>query len=128
MDNLVMPLIVAGGVFCLGFAVFHLFFWRLFRWKEDLASLTAINRAVMQIMNLCLLFIFLAMAYVSFFHTPEMASTGLGRTLLVAFSLLWLLRAVEQVIFFGIRNRLSVAFTLIFLLGSLIYALPVLAR
>ena len=123
-----MPLIVAGGIFCLGFAVFHLFFWRLFHWKEDLASLTAINRAVMQIMNLCLMFIFLAMAYVSFFHTLEMASTSLGRTLLVAFSLLWLLRAVEQVIFFGIRNRLSVAFTLIFLLGSLIYAVPVLAR
>ena len=123
-----MPLIVAGGIFSLGFAIFHLFFWRLFRWKEDLASLTVINRAVMQIMNLCLLFIFLAMAYVSFFHTPEMASTDLGRTLLVAFSLLWLLRAVEQVIFFGIRNRLSVAFTLIFLLGSLIYAVPVLAR
>jgi hypothetical protein len=28
-----------------GFAVFHLSFWKLFHWKEELASLTPVNRA-----------------------------------------------------------------------------------
>jgi len=79
----------AGGIFNLGFVIFHLMFWRLFRWKQDLALLTVINRAVMQILNLCLMFMFLVMAYVSLFHAPELLSTNLGRTLLVAFSTFW---------------------------------------
>jgi len=119
-------MIFVGGVFNLGFAVYHTMFWRLFRWREDLASLRRINRSVMQVLNLCLTFVFLVMAYVSFFHTSELIQTSLGETLLIAFSLFWFLRMIEQVVFFGIKNKMSVAFTLIFLLGSVIYLLPVL--
>ena len=118
-------MIFVGGVFNLGFAIYHIMFWRLFRWKEDLASLTLINRSVMQILNLCLTFVFLVMAYVSFFHGPELIQTSLGKAILVAFSLFWFLRMVEQVLFFGVKNKVSVAFTLVFLLGSAIYFVPV---
>ena len=118
-------LIYAGGWFSLGFVVFHLMFWRLFHWREDLASLRRINRAVMQILNLCLTFIFMVMAYVSFFHAPGLLQTGLGQTLLIAFSLFWFLRMIEQIVFFGVRRKMSVALTLVFLLGSLIYLLPI---
>ena len=80
----------------------------------------------MQVLNLCLTFVFLVMAYVSFFHTSELIQTSLGETLLIAFSLFWFLRMIEQVVFFGIKNKMSDAFTLVFLLGSVIYLLPVL--
>ncbi len=128
MNILSETLLFVGGIFDLGFVVFHLMFWRLFRWKQDLALLTAINRSVMQILNLCLTFIFLVMAYVSFFHIPELISTNLGKTLLVAFSTFWFLRMIEQVVFFGVKNRVSLALTLIFLVGSVIYLVPALAR
>ncbi len=118
--------VFVGGVYSLGFAIFHLMFWRLFRWKKDLASLTLVNRSVMQILNLCLTFVFLVMAYVSFFHSPELIQTSLGKTILVAFSLFWFLRMVEQVVFFGVKNRVSIILTLVFLLGSVIYLVPVL--
>jgi len=65
----------AGGVFNLAFAAFHVLFWRLFDWDRDLATLNAINRAVMQILNLCLTFIFLAFAYLSFEHAEELLGT-----------------------------------------------------
>ena len=117
-------MIFVGGVFNLGFAVYHIMFWRLFRWREDLASLRHINRSVMQVLNLCLTFVFLVMAYVSFFHTSELIQTSLGKTLLIAFSLFWFLRMIEQMVFFGIKNKMSAAFTLVFLLGSVIYLLP----
>lgn len=52
-------MILAGGVYHVAFAIFHLIFWKLFRWKEDLASLSVINQAVMQILNLCLTVVFL---------------------------------------------------------------------
>ena len=126
MNNFTETIIFVGGVYNLGFAVFHLMFWRLFRWKKDLASLTFTNRSIIQILNLCLTFIFLVMAYVSFFHSPELIQTSLGKTILVAFSLFWFLRMVEQVVFFGVKNRVSIILTLVFLLGSVIYLVPVL--
>ena len=128
MNNLAGIIILFGGVFNLGFAIFHLLFWQIFRWKEDLASLKSTNRFVMQILNLCLIFVFLVMAYVSIFQAAAMISTSLGKSLLMAFSLFWLLRMMEQIIFFGVKNKLSFAFTLVFFVGSIIYALPVLVK
>lgn len=126
MNSFTEAIIFVGGVYNLGFAIFHLMFWRLFRWKKDLASLTLINRSVMQILNLCLTFVFLVMAYVSFFHSPELIQTSLGKAILIAFSLFWFLRTVEQVVFFGVKNKVSIALTLVFLLGSVIYLVPAL--
>jgi len=126
MNSFTDTMIFVGGVFNLGFVIFHLMFWRLFRWREDLASLTLINRSVMQILNLCVTFVFLAMAYVSFFHRPELVQTSLGKTILVAFSLFWFLRMVEQVVFFGVKTKVSATFTLVFLVGGVVYLVPAL--
>ena len=124
MNDLSEGMILLGGVYNLGFAIFHLMFWRLFRWKRDLSSLTFINRSVTQILNLCLTFVFLLMAYISFFNTSELIQTNLGKALLVGFSLFWFLRMIEQIIFFGIRNLISIALTLVFLFGCVIYLIP----
>jgi len=124
MNDLSEVMILLGGFYNLGFAIFHLMFWRLFRWKRDLSSLTFINRSVMQILNLCLTFVFLLMAYISFFNTSELIQTNLGKALLVGFSLFWFLRMIEQIIFFGIRNLISIALTLVFLFGCVIYLIP----
>jgi len=126
MNSFTEAMIIFGGVFNLGFAVFHLLFWRLFHWKEDLASLTRLNRGVVQILNLCLTFGLLAMAYVSFFHRSELVETDLGKAILVAFSLFWFLRMIEQIAFFGFKKKLSVAMTFLFLLGSAAYFVPAL--
>ena len=32
-----------GGVYCACFVVFHLLFWRIFKWGEDLQSVTFVN-------------------------------------------------------------------------------------
>ncbi len=117
-------LLLAGGVFHLALAVFHLFFWRIFRWKEDLASLTRVNRAIVQILNLCLTFLFFVMAYVSFFHSAELISTSLGRTILASITLFWILRLILQIVFFGARHRLSILFIVIFLIGIVLYLIP----
>ena len=105
-------------------AVFHLFFWRIFRWQEDLASLTHINRAVMQILNICLTFLFFVMAYVSFAHAAELISTSLGRTILASIALFWILRLLLQFAFFGARHWLSVLFIVIFTIGASLYLIP----
>ena len=117
-------LIRTGGIYCLVFAVFHLFFWKLFDWQEDLQSLSFINRAVVQILNLCLTFCFVIFGYISLAHTDELIGTPLGRALLLLLTIFLVLRAIEQVWFFGLRRWASVAFFVAFVLGAGLYGWP----
>jgi len=117
------PLYLAG-VLNLGLFVFHAFFWRLFRWNGELAKLSSLNRNVMQIMNLCLMALFAVLAYLSFVHAPALLSSSLGHALLVGFAVFWLLRAVEQVWFFGLKTPVSVFFTYLFSIMAALYAAP----
>jgi hypothetical protein len=126
MTDLAKTVLLAAAIFNLAFVPFHLLFWRLFRWKEDLASLTAVNRGIMQVLNLCLIVVFGIMAYVTLFLREEMLFTTLGRTLLIGFSLFWFLRMVEQIIFFE-STKLSRAFITIFWLGTALHLGPFLA-
>jgi hypothetical protein len=81
----VKALIISGGLFGLGFFIFHIFFWKLFDWKKDLGSLTPINRGVMPVLNLCLMICFLIFAYVSLFHTEELLKNGISIAFFIIF-------------------------------------------
>ena len=119
-------LVITGGILTAAFAVFHLLFWKLFRWKTDLASLTSLNRATVQILNLCLTFVFVVFAYLSLVHSSELLATELGHSLLFFVAVFWYLRALEQVIFFGLRKPRSILFVMIFLFIGSLYAVPLL--
>jgi hypothetical protein len=119
-------LITIGGIYCIAFAVFHLLFWRIFNWNEDLRSLSFLNRAIMQVLNLSLTIVFVLFAYVSLVHTNELLTTPLGNSILILISLLWLSRAIMQPIFFKLKHWGSIAFFLIFLSGSALYGIPAL--
>lgn len=113
-----------AGALNLGLFVFHAFFWRLFRWRGELAKLSSLNRNVMQIMNLCLMALFAVLAYLSFAHADAMLSSALGHALLGGFAVLWFLRAAEHVWFFGLKTPVAIAFTALFAALSALYALP----
>lgn len=113
-----------GGVFNLIFAVFHLSFWRIFNWHHDLKSIRFVNRAIMQILNLCLTFVFFIFAYVSFSYTYDLLITRLGHSIIASISVFWFLRAFMQVAFFGLKNKVSVLFFIMFLIGGVIYIYP----
>jgi len=114
----------AGGIYNIVLIIFHLTFWKLFKWKKDLVSLTFVNRAVMQVLNLSLTFVFLIFAYISLFHVQELIGTNLGNSLLLLISIFWFLRAIEQIVFFGLKDITSTMFFVFFLLGSIIYMYP----
>ena len=110
--------------YSIAFAIFHIFFWRIFEWRKDLGRLTFINRCVMQILNLCLTFVFVLFACLAIAHREEMVGTALGRSLLVGISVFWFLRMIEQVFFFGLKRPVSIVFTLVFLAGAILHILP----
>ncbi len=118
-------LIIAGGVYTVVLIIFHVLFWRIFKWPETLESLSYVNKATMQVLNISITFIFFIFAYVSFVHTQELLNTQLGNSLLVLISCLWLFRAVLQVIYYKLKHKVSVGFTAFFLTGALLYGMPV---
>ena len=116
--------IYAGGVLHVGWAIFHLFFPRIFKWEKALAPLDIVNRNIMQIINLCLTFYFAVAAYFSLAFAPELMNTPMGRKLLAVFAAFWLLRLALQQRFFRIVHPVSLLLSLAFLLTMLAYGLP----
>ena len=118
-------LIKIGGIYNITLVVFHLLFWRIFNWKEDLRSLSFLNRAIMQVVNLSLTIVFIIFAYISLVHTNALLSTSLGKSLLTFMALFWVARSVMQVTFFKLKHWGSMAFLAYFLAGGLLYGIPV---
>ncbi|MEO6725817.1 MAG: hypothetical protein ABIU20_09690 [Blastocatellia bacterium] len=113
MNETAATLIKIGGIANIGWFVFHCFFWRLFNWGSQLKRLNDTNRGVMQVLNLCLSFIFLIFAAVSLLYAEELCNSGLGRVMLIGIGGFWILRLIEQPIFFGV-SRISNLFSLLF--------------
>ena len=112
-----------GGIYHFAFAVFHLFFGRIFKWKSSLRLISPINRAVMHVMNLCLIFLFASVSFVSFFGREILLTEPAGKVILVFIAGFWFWRALIQVVFFGVRKPLSILFITIFLAGFVMYGL-----
>lgn len=118
-------IVIFCGVHSLCLAVFHVLFWKLFRWKEQLGKLSLPNRAIMQILNIRLIYIFLFIAAICFAFTEELHTTHLGRAVLIGMSLFWLGRTIEQFIFLRINNPYVHTLTVLFILGFVLFLLPV---
>jgi hypothetical protein len=118
-------LVIAGGVYMVALIVFHLLFWRIFNWPDTLMSLNKVNKATMQVLNLAITFIFVIIAYISFAHTDELLNTGLGTSILILLSMLWLFRAALQPVFYDIKHKASIGLTFYFLVGAVLYGVPV---
>ena len=105
--------------------LFHFSFWKIFNWREDLRSLNSLNRAIMPVLNISLTLVFVIFAYISLVHTHELLTTSLGRSLVVCMAVFWYARSVQQVIYFKLRHWASLMFLAFFLLGALLYTVPI---
>lgn len=113
------------GLHALGFAIFHMAFWRLFDWKNDLKKLKLANRAIIQIANLRLIYIFLGIGFVCLYLPEELINTVPGRIILIGMSGFWLGRAIEQFIFLKVSHWMVHVLTALFLVGTVLFLLPV---
>lgn len=121
--RMVRQLLFACGGYNLLFALFHLAFWRLFGWRQQLVKLHPANRAIMQILNLRLIYVFLLFGAVYLVFPGQLAGTALGRFLMAGITLFWLGRLVEQFIFLRMRAWQVHLLTLIFVLGVALHGL-----
>lgn len=117
-------LVRLAGVHSLAFAAFHLAFWRLFGWKRELTQLSTANRAIMQILNLRVIYVFLGMGVIALAFTPDLVDTRLGVVLLCFMAVFWLGRALEQFVFLRINDWRVHLLTGLFVLGAVLHAVP----
>ncbi|MBI3271789.1 MAG: hypothetical protein HYZ53_22550 [Planctomycetes bacterium] len=90
-----------GGGFSLAVAVFHMFFGRLFGWREELARLRPVNARVLYTIHFFLIPFCLFFAYLSFALTDDLLSgSRLARTLTGFYSLFWAARGAWQLAYF----------------------------
>jgi hypothetical protein len=116
--------IYAAAGYNVALAAFHLGFWRLFRWKEELPKLHPVNRGVMQVLNLMLAFVFLMLTALLVLHAGEVAGSRLGRSLLAGMATFWIVRAILQPVFWrSLPASTNGTFVMIFLLGAGLHAL-----
>ncbi|MET4083030.1 hypothetical protein ABIB40_002997 [Pedobacter sp. UYP30] len=123
-----ITIIYICGVYSLALALFHLGFWKIFNWKVALKKLNFANQGIMQILNIQIIFYFFFTAFMCFVFPTELLSTKLGNFLLGATSLFWLIRTFQQFVFFRVNNYKIHILTIVFLLGAIIFAIPILIK
>jgi len=127
MSNVV--LLKIGGVFHFMCAVLHIFFPRMFQWDRHLEGMTregyAVVSANLNIMNICLLVMWVMLAYIPFFHAAEILETRSGRALVSFIVLFWLVRIfVLQPVYAGLSSAESIITAGVFLIGALCFIIP----
>ena len=114
------------GFYNIAFALFHFGFWKMFHWNVELKKLRFPNKAIMQILNIQICYYFLFTAVICFAFPTELLTTKLGNWFLMGTSLFWLIRTLQQFIFLRAYNYKVHLLTFIFLIGTVLFYLPVL--
>ena len=117
-------LIYFGGVLWVICFVFHIYFWKLFDWENDLESVKKVNKGIIQVLNLCLMLCFAIFAYISLFQADELLNTSLGKTLIAGMALFGVFRVIEQFIFFELTLFRSKIVLFGALLIAVVYSIP----
>jgi hypothetical protein len=117
-------LLYVCGIYNLGFVAFHAMFWKLFRWSKQLKKLKIHNRAIVQILNLRLMYVLAVFGVLCFTFTHELLTTTIGRFVLGSMAVFWLGRLIEQLIFLRVNVRMVLVLTALFFLGTVLHVLP----
>ena len=116
------------GLYNIGFAIFHLSFWKIFKWNSDLKKLSFVNKAVMQIMNIQIVYYFIFVAFICFSFSTELLTTKFGNIFLVGNSVFWLIRTIQQIIFLRANHFKIHILTFIFIIGTILFAWPIVMK
>lgn len=92
------------GVLLIALALIHLIFPKFFNWKEELNSLSLINRQMMTIHTFFIALVVLLMGLLCLTQTSEIIGTEFGKTISLGLGIFWTARLLIQ--FFGYSSEL----------------------
>lgn len=111
-----------GGVINLLFVLFHLAMRKPI--SVALASLSPDIQATVQTLNIHVAFTLLVFAYLAFFQWHDLLTTRLGNITAIAISLFWFLRAINQVVFYGLTATGTPLWSGLCILFGLLHLIP----
>ena len=91
---------IVGALFML-LALIHVGFPRYFDWKQQLASLSLINRQMMQVHTFFIAFVVFLIGLLCFSSAEELTATPLGRRICLGLGVFWSVRALVQWFFYS---------------------------
>ncbi len=121
-------ILILCGLYNIGFAIFHISFWKIFHWDSDLKKLSFANKAIIQILNVHMIYYFLFVSFICFAFQTELLTTKFGNIILIGNSLFWLLRTIQQFIFLRANHINIHILTIIFVIGTILFAIPILMK
>ena len=92
------------GFLLMGLALVHLIFPKYFNWKEELKSLSLINKQMMTIHTFFIALVVFLMGLLCLTSATELIETRLGKTISLGLGIFWSLRLIIQ--FFGYSTKL----------------------
>jgi hypothetical protein len=95
-------LLYVGGTVSLFFAVFHLLFWQLGNWPEELPRLSPGNSGIMQMLNVASMYMMLFAAFISFYLARKKTFVFTEQAVIVFIAGYYLLRIAFGGPFFGV--------------------------
>ncbi|MBU2515771.1 hypothetical protein KJ966_31010 [bacterium] len=110
-----------GGILNLFLAIFHFMFWKLFDWPNSLSCLAETQQAIMQVLNIHLGLVVAFFGYVSLFFPDDLLNSKIGKQLLLLISFFYLVRVINEGVFFGISHPASIGTIIVLALVSLLY-------
>ena len=121
-------LLTIGGIINLLAAAMHVSMGLSPYWGETLSCLSADNLGIMYTLNIHVAFTCLIFACLSLFFRKDLLSTGAGRAVTAGIALFWILRLINQIIFYGIASPGITFWVIVCLIVALIYAFPTVGK
>ncbi len=92
------------GVALIVLALIHVIFPKYFNWKQDLSSVSLINRQVMYVHTFFIALVVLLMGLLCLTSSQEIVTTPLGKKIALGLGIFWICRLFIQ--FFGYSSEL----------------------
>lgn len=121
MEKLRSILVIIGGIILLLGGFFHSAFWNLFDWNDELSKLNQINSNIMQMLNLWTAASMFLFGFILIFLRKDILNSLLGKAILVAVSILFLVRLVSELAL----PQGSIVFAIILCAIAFLYLIPI---
>ncbi len=111
------------GALMVALAFVHVVFPKYFGWKEELNSISLINKEMMEVHTFFIALVVFLMGLLCLTSTTELISTKLGKTITLGLGIFWIIRLFIQ--FFGYSVELwkgKTFETVVHILFSIVWA------
>jgi len=92
------------GTLLILLSMLHFIFPRYFNWKQELSSLSLVNRQIMYVHTFFIAFVVFLMGVLCITSSTDLLNTQLGKRMSLAFGIFWSIRLYIQ--FFGYSSKL----------------------